>query len=124
VADTTVVLGGEILGKPADVGEAQRMAERLAGRTHEVKTHFVIAPISGALLHEETVTTHVTFRPLSAEQACAYAASGEGFDKAGGYAVQGLGSAIVSRIDGSYTNVVGLPACEVVVALTSLGFLL
>jgi nucleoside triphosphate pyrophosphatase len=124
VADTTVVLGGEILGKPADVADAERMIARLAGRTHDVKTRFLIAAASGAPLHEETVTTEVTFRPLSSEQARAYAVSGEGLDKAGGYAVQGLGSALVSRVAGSYTNVVGLPACEVVVALVSLGFLL
>jgi septum formation protein len=118
VADTTVVLDGAILGKPEDLGEAERMIARLAGRTHEVKTRFAIDT-----RHEETVTTRVTFRPLSPLLIRAYAESGEGLDKAGAYAVQGLGAAIVSRIEGSYTNVVGLPACEVVVALTSLGLL-
>jgi septum formation protein len=83
-----------------------------------VKTRFVID-----VRHAETVTTRVTFRPLSATQIRAYAESREGLDKAGAYAVQGLGAAIVSRISGSYTNVVGLPACEVVVALTALGLL-
>jgi septum formation protein len=123
VADTTVVERGAILGKPTDTGEAERMVARLAGRVHEVKTRFAVASREGDLLHEETVTTRVTFRALTARQVRAYAESGEGLDKAGGYAVQGLGAAMVSRIDGSYTNVVGLPACEVVVALTSLGFL-
>jgi septum formation protein len=118
VADTTVVLDGAILGKPEDVADAERMIARLAGRAHEVKTRFAIDT-----RHEETVTTRVTFRPLSPSQIRAYAESGEGLDKAGAYAVQGLGAAIVSRVEGSYTNVVGLPACEVVVALTSLGLL-
>jgi septum formation protein len=121
VADTTVVLDGAILGKPGDVAEAGRMIARLAGRVHEVKTRFAIA--AGALLHEETVTTAVTFRALSETQIRAYAESREGLDKAGAYAVQGLGGGIVSRISGSYTNVVGLPACEVVVALAALGLL-
>ena len=124
VADTTVALGREILGKPADVGEAETMVARLSGNAHEVKTRFAIAPLRGSVWHEETVTTIVSFRALSRPQIRAYAESGEGLDKAGGYAVQGLGSAIVSRIEGSYTNVVGLPACEVTVALTALGFLL
>jgi septum formation protein len=118
VADTSVVHGGAILGKPADVDEAERMIAELAGRTHEVKTRFAIDT-----RHEETVTTRVTFRALSKTQIRAYAESKEGLDKAGAYAVQGLGAAIVSRIEGSYTNVVGLPACEVVVALVRLGLL-
>jgi septum formation protein len=121
VADTTVVLDGAILGKPANVAEAGRMIARLAGRAHEVKTRFAIA--AEARVHEETMTTVVTFRPLSESEIRAYAESGEGLDKAGAYAVQGLGAGIVSRISGSYTNVVGLPACEVVVALTALELL-
>jgi septum formation protein len=123
VADTTVVEGDVILGKPADVDEAERMTARLAGRTHEVRTRFGISSLPGVVLHEETVTTRVTFRALTSSQVRAYAESREGLDKAGAYAVQGRGAAIVSRIEGSYTNVVGLPACEVVVALTALGLL-
>jgi septum formation protein len=73
------------------------------------------------LLHEETVVTRVTFRPLTSARIRAYAESGEGADKAGAYAVQGRGAGLVSRIEGSYTNVVGLPACEVLVALERLG---
>ena len=124
VADTSVILEGALLGKPADESEAYAMILRLAGRTHTVKTRFAIAARatrSAEVAHAETVATSVTFRPLTGAEARAYAASREGLDKAGAYAVQGLGAAIVSRIDGSYSNVVGLPACEVVVALGKLG---
>jgi septum formation protein len=126
VADTIVIAPeGSILGKPNDADEALAMIERLTGRTHEVKTRFALAAIDARLppLHAETVTTRVTFRPLDAGEARAYVATGEGMDKAGAYAVQGGASAFASRIDGSYTNVVGLPACEVVVALRRLGWL-
>lgn len=123
VADTSVIDGRDILGKPASFEEAAAMIARLAGRTHEVWTRFALGaaePVA-RVLHAETVVTRVTFRSLSAAQIEAYAASGEGLDKAGAYAVQGLGAALVARIDGSYTNVVGLPACELVMALESLG---
>jgi septum formation protein len=123
VADTSVIESGDILGKPEGTNEAEAMIARLAGRTHEVWTRFVIGAPSATpeVLRAATVITRVTFRPLSAAQVRAYAESGEGSDKAGGYAVQGLGAGLVSRIDGSYTNVVGLPACEVLVALEELG---
>ncbi len=118
VADTSVVDGVATLGKPRDAGEARGMIERLAGRTHEVHTRFALARSGApATLHAETVVTRVTFRRLAPEEIDAYAACGEGMDKAGGYAVQGLAAGFVTRIEGSYTNVVGLPACEVVVAL-------
>ncbi len=123
VADTSVIDGDDILGKPPRPADAEQMIARLAGRTHEVWTRFAIgAPeMPARALHEETVRTRVTFRALSAEQVRAYVASGEGVDKAGAYAIQGRGAAIVSRIEGSYTNVVGLPACEVAIALERLG---
>ena len=125
VADTSVIVEGggreTILGKPSDARDALRMVTLLGGSTHEVHTRFALgAAADGRVLHEETVRTKVTFRPLSNERALAYASSGEGLDKAGGYAVQGLGAALVARIEGSYTNVVGLPACEVSVALEAL----
>jgi septum formation protein len=125
VADTSVILEGAILGKPVSLGEAELMIARLAGRTHEVWTRFAIgAPTNEAnALHAETVVTRVTFRALTPERIRRYAESGEGDDKAGGYAVQGLGAGLVARIDGSYTNVVGLPASEVVSALETLGLL-
>lgn len=99
------------------------MIARLAGRTHEVWTRFAIgaAEAPARTLHEETVSTRVTFRPLTSERVRAYVASGEGMDKAGAYAIQGRGAGLVSRIEGSYSNVVGLPACEVMVALERLG---
>jgi septum formation protein len=125
VADTSVIESGAILGKPGSVDEAEAMIARLAARTHEVWTRFAIgAPESGAaVLYAETVVTRVTFRELTSARVRAYAESGEGMDKAGAYAVQGLGAGLVARIEGSYTNVVGLPACEVVVALERLGLL-
>jgi len=123
VADTSVIDGADVLGKPTSVEENEAMIARLAGRTHDVWTRFAIgAPTSPArTLHEETVRTKVTFRPLTTDQARAYAAAREGLDKAGGYAIQGRGAGLVARIEGSYANVVGLPACEVVVALERLG---
>lgn len=124
VADTSVIDDGAILGKPADADEAEVMIARLAGRTHEVWTRFAIGRVTGtavAVVHAETVITRVTFRALTPARIRAYAESGEGLDKAGGYAVQGLGAGIVARVEGSYTNVVGLPACELLVALEGLG---
>ncbi|MBS2017052.1 MAG: septum formation protein Maf [Deltaproteobacteria bacterium] len=123
VADTSVILEGAILGKPADIDDAAAMIARLEGRSHEVWTRFAIGTPGAPSrpLHEETVRTKVTFRALSPARVRAYAESGEGLDKAGAYAVQGLGAGLVARIEGSYSNVVGLPACEVAVALESLG---
>ncbi len=124
VADTSVIDGGAILGKPESLAHGEQLIAQLAGKTHEVHTRFALASASAHAagpLHAETVITRVTFRPLSARDVKAYAANGEGRDKAGGYAVQGLGASLVARIDGSYTNVVGLPACELVVALSRLG---
>ena len=123
VADTSVIDEDVILGKPASLEEAEAMLARLEGRTHEVWTRFALGAVraGGEVLHAESVITRVTFRALTTAAIRAYAASGEGSDKAGGYAVQGLGAGFVSRIEGSYTNVVGLPACEVVVALGALG---
>jgi septum formation protein len=125
VADTSVIADDAILGKPSSTDEAEAMIARLAGRTHEVWTRFAIGEAAAAArtLHEETVVTAVTFRALTAARIRAYAESGEGMDKAGAYAVQGLGAGLVARIEGSYTNVVGLPACELVVALERLGLL-
>jgi len=124
VADTSVIVDDAILGKPADEAEGLAMIEQLAGRTHEVHTRFAVgAAREEAPMHAETVVTKVTFRALFPGEARAYVASAEGRDKAGGYAVQGLGASFTARIDGSYTNVVGLPACEVAVALRRLGLI-
>lgn len=128
VADTLVVApDGAILGKPADDDGARTMLQRLAGSSHHVATRFALAEASHGraptLAHAQTVTTGVTFRALSASEVTDYVATGEGRDKAGSYAVQGLAAAFVERIDGSFTNVVGLPLSELTVALRKLGWL-
>jgi septum formation protein len=123
VADTSVTLGDEILGKPADEGEAEQMLARLAGTEHRVLTRYALALPDGSLVTERTVATRVWMRSASAEELSRYARSGEGLDKAGAYAVQGLGAFLVERIEGSYTNVVGLPACELVLDLRRAGLL-
>jgi septum formation protein len=116
VADTVVVLGDHILGKPTDAGDAVAMISSLAGRAHEVMTRFAIAA-SDEEVCATTVTTRVWFRDLSTRDVRAYVATGEGRDKAGAYGIQGIGAALVTRIEGSYTNVVGLPLSDVVAAL-------
>lgn len=126
VADTVVVApGGAILGKPSDDADARAMLGVLAGRTHDVSTRFALASTKSreAPWHVETVTTRVVFRALDAAEIEAYVATGEGRDKAGSYAVQGLAASFVSRIEGSYTAVVGLPLAELVVALRKLGWM-
>jgi len=126
VADTIVVApDGAVLGKPGDRDEARAMIERLAGATHDVSTRFLLAEADARapVAHAQTVTTRVTFRAVAAEEARTYAATGEGDDKAGAYAVQGRAAAFVERIEGSYTAVVGLPLCEVVVAMRALEWL-
>lgn len=107
-ADTTVVLGTEILGKPVDAADAKRMLRALAGRRHEVLTGVCILRSDGkkALQAESTA---VWFSAMSADEIAEYVASGEPLDKAGGYAIQGIASRWVERIEGSYGNVVGLP---------------
>ncbi len=108
-----------------DDDDAVRMLEGLAGATHQVSTRFALAPPEpdSEPAHAQTVTTRVTFRPLSRGEIQAYVAGGEGRDKAGAYAVQGRAAVFVERIDGSFTGVVGLPVCELVVALRALGWL-
>jgi septum formation protein len=125
VADTIVVSPhGSILGKPADDEEAQAAVETLANASHEVRTRFVLATSTprAPAAHAQTVITRVSFRALADGEARAYAATGEGRDKAGGYAAQGRAASFITRIEGSYTSVVGLPICEVVVALRALGW--
>jgi septum formation protein len=125
VADTIVVLGSEILGKPSNMADAERMVRELSGRTHTVYTRYAIAAPE-ALEHAaaaRTVETRVTMRAASSEEIARYAATGEGLDKAGAYAAQGIGTFLIERVDGSYTNVVGLPACEVISDLQRIGLL-
>jgi septum formation protein len=126
VADTVVIApGGAILGKPQGDVDARSMLGRLSGATHHVSTRFVLAPVARAAApwQAQTVTTAVAFRALGPDEMDAYVATGEGRDKAGGYAVQGAAAGFVTRIEGSYTGVVGLPLAEVVAALRALGWL-
>lgn len=120
-ADTTVALGAELLGKPRDAEEAQAMLTRLSGRTHDVYTGVALAG-----RHEETlvVRTRVTFRSLSPGEMSWYANSGEPLDKAGAYAIQGKGGFLVAGVEGSPSNVVGLPLGETVALLERAGLLL
>ncbi|MEN9728685.1 MAG: hypothetical protein RL434_3051 [Pseudomonadota bacterium] len=117
-ADTTVVCAGEILGKPADAADAARILRRLSGRWHSVFTGVALATDTLAV---QVVETRVQFRTLSESEIAAYWASGEPADKAGAYGIQGLGGALVARIEGSYSNVVGLPLAETVVLLDACG---
>ena len=126
VADTIVVApDGALLGKPKSDAEARSMIARVEGATHDVRTRFALARADGGPSGSfaQTVTTRVTFRRLTPSEIDAYVASGEGRDKAGAYAVQGRAGAFVERIDGTYTSVVGLPLCEVVVGMRGLGWL-
>jgi septum formation protein len=110
--DTVVVCGGDVLGKAATPGEAERMLERLAGRTHEVVSGLCLRTEAWEELHRDA--TRVAFRPLGARDIAAYAASGEWEGRAGGYAIQGLGASLVERVEGDYLNVVGLPGALLV----------
>lgn len=118
-ADTVVVCDGQLLGKPKSLEDAASMLRLLSGRQHQVLTAVAIADRQ----HLETVcvSTSVSFRQLGDEEVFAYWHSGEPQDKAGAYAIQGLGALFVSRIEGSYTNVVGLPLYETVQLLTAFG---
>lgn len=109
-ADTAVVCGGKILGKPVDEADACAMLMMLAGGEHEVLT--AIAVLDGERCESRVVRSLVRFRPISLQEAAAYWASGEPRDKAGGYGIQGLGAVFVAGLDGSYSAVVGLPLCE------------
>jgi septum formation protein len=117
-ADTTVIIDGAILGKPADEAEARDMLQRLAGRRHEVTTAYRIV-FKGREV-ERSVTTIVAVRLLDPREVAAYVAGGEWRGKAGGYAVQGVAAAFVTELRGSLTNVVGLPLAEVVADLRAL----
>jgi septum formation protein len=123
VADTIVVLDGQVLGKPVDVADAEVLLGRLAGREHRVHTRYALAAPNGEPLVARTVTSNVRLRAAPADTLAGYARTGEGLDKAGAYAIQGIGAFLVESIHGSYSNVVGLPACEVVADLLATGLL-
>lgn len=121
-ADTTVVLDGEILGKPEDEPGARRMLARIAGREHEVLTGVALLDRAAGRRAETVVSSRVEMAEMSGELIAWYAATGEPLDKAGSYAVQGLGAVLVERICGNYTNVVGLPIPATVRLFAELGF--
>jgi nucleoside triphosphate pyrophosphatase len=112
-ADTVVAVDDEILGKPCDEADARRMLRLLANRRHDVLTGVALFAPDGACADALVVRTAVTFRSLSDEEIATYVASGEPADKAGAYAIQGGAAPFVRAVDGSYSNVVGLPVDEV-----------
>lgn len=122
-ADTIVVCAGEIMGKPVDEADAVRMLRKLSGVFHEVITGYAVYDRERDGLLCKAVVTRVVFKPLRDEEISAYVATGCPMDKAGAYAIQGGAAYMVERIDGSYTNVVGLPLCEVVEDLRRIGAL-
>ncbi|WP_263260388.1 Maf family protein [Pseudomonas sp. RIT-PI-S] len=118
-ADTAVILDGQILGKPHDGGDAARMLAALSGREHLVLT--AVALCTEARSEVLCVGTQVRFRHIAADEIHAYWASGEPVDKAGSYAIQGLGAVFVEAMKGSYSAVVGLPLCETAALLSRFG---
>ena len=122
-ADTIVCIGGDRLGKPANDEEAVSMLRALQGRDHLVRTSVALGRAGEGEVGIRTVVTRVWFRPASEDELERYVALGESRDKAGAYGIQGAASGFVRRIDGSYSNVVGLPATEVVELLVEHGAL-
>jgi septum formation protein len=122
-ADTVVVVDGQILGKPTHGDDARRMLGLLAGRTHEVLTAVVLISEGPAAFQTCTEVTTVEFAPLGKGEIDWYIASGEPADKAGAYAIQGLASRFITRIEGSYSNVVGLPVALVYAMCSRAGLL-
>ncbi len=118
-ADTAVVAGGAILGKPADCKDAERMLGLLSARTHEVLTAVALATDNGVLCHLSR--SEVTFREIPSAEARDYWHTGEGRDKAGAYAIQGYGAVFVSELRGSYSGVMGLPLFETAQLLRAAG---
>ena len=120
-ADTLVLIGDVVLGKPYTVAQARQMLRALSNKIHRVLTGYCICCKAAGRSFSETVETKVLFKPLSESEIDWYVNTSEPYDKAGGYAVQGLGTFMVKSIKGSYTNVVGLPVCEVIQYLVKEG---
>jgi len=122
-ADTIVVVDGDILGKPQDGPQAAQFLERLSGRTHQVQTAIALAVPSGrtSTVWTSLSTSQVTMRTIDAGEIARYCTSGEPFDKAGGYAIQGRAAIFIERLEGSYSGVVGLPLAETASLLTRAG---
>ena len=120
-ADTVVALNGSVIGKPTDVEHAVRILERLGGQTHQVYSSVFVAHLSRARVRLFCEVSHVHFRTLGPPQIREYLAKIDPLDKAGAYAAQGHGSEIIEQIEGSYSNVVGLPMEETTVVLRQFG---
>jgi len=121
-ADTTVELGGAILGKPRDSAHAREMLTNLSGRTHHVHTGLFLMNLPGNVARAAVESSAVTVAFMSKTEIEAYAASGEPMGKAGGYAIQGLAGRYIPKIEGCYFNVVGLPLARVFALLRELGW--
>ena len=121
-ADTIVVVDDLVLGKPSDKIDAALMLNTLSGKEHTVSTAFTITKPKKKVLHSEIVTTRVSVKSLEPHEIQGYIKTGECMDKAGAYAIQGIGAFMIRCIEGSYTNVVGLPLVEVLEALEKIGF--
>lgn len=122
-ADTVVVVDDEILGKPSNVEGARAILSKISGREHHVLTAFSISKPKNTIMHSEVVDTKVRVKTLEPDEIEGYIKTGEPMDKAGAYGIQGIGSFLIKGIEGSYTNVVGLPLVEVLEALKKLGAL-
>jgi len=122
-ADTVVAIDHHLLGKPENRDHARQMLTLLNGKEHKVITGICILTPAGKVAHSEAVTTRVRFIRLTRQQIEDYILTGEPYGKAGSYAIQGIGSFMVERISGSYTNVVGLPLCALIKALMTVGAL-
>jgi septum formation protein len=120
-ADTTVVIDGMSLGKPDNYDDAYEMLQRLSGRTHRVVTGFAIIDTATKQVISDYESSEVRFKELTPEEIHYYVKTGEPMDKAGAYAIQGLGSAFVMGIKGCYTNIVGLPVFKIALILKDLG---
>jgi len=120
-ADTVVFIENTVLGKPRTQSEARHMLEALSGKTHKVLTGYCICCKNAKKSFSRTMETKVLFKPLTDSEMDWYVSTREPFDKAGGYAAQGLGTFLIQRVEGSYTSVVGLPVCEVVDYLVKQG---
>lgn len=120
-ADTIVAVGNTILGKPCGYPQAVAMLNQLSDREHSVFTAFTIIRPATCDLVTKVINTRVRFKKLSIDEINWYADTQEPYDKAGGYGIQGIGAFLVQEIAGSYTNVVGLPVCELIETLLSLG---
>jgi septum formation protein len=121
-ADTEVVLDGHVLGKPRTSEDARQMLIKLSGRTHSVLTGVTVVRLPDVERRRFVETTHVHFAPIPAEEITRYVASGEPFDKAGAYGIQGRAGRFVPRIEGCYFNIVGLPLARLCQELKELGW--